>query len=156
MVFPDHSEEVSECSTFCGLHAKPLEVSFSGVAPGAERAGRIFPAPLRPLSDLWLCLVRQMSLHARWDREHALQHPWIRAHFSSRRDSTTCPCGKHAGACCTLEPSGPSIYHTKPPHTRPALTLHHAWPHLSRDRVWRCSACAGGDESGWRNSSPSV
>ena len=97
-----------------------------------------------------------MSHHARWDREHALQHPWIRAHFNSGRDSTTCQCGTHAGACCTLEPSGPSIYHTKPPHTCPALSLHHAWPHLSRDRVWLSSLAQVCDESGWWHSSPSV
>ena len=156
MVLPDHCEEVLGCSIFCGLHAKPLEVSFSGAAPGAEGRERIFPAPARPLSDLRLCLVSQMSRDAVCHREHALQHPWIRAHFCCWRDSTTCRCGTHGDACCSLEPSGPSIYHTKPPHTCPALSLHHAWPHLSRDRVWLCSACAGGDESGWRNSSPSV
>ena len=97
-----------------------------------------------------------MSHHARQHPGNPLCHPWICAHFCSGRDSTTCRCGTHGGACCTLEPSGPSIYHTKPPHTRPALPLHHAWPHLSRERVWLCSACAGGDESGWRHSSPSV
>ena len=97
-----------------------------------------------------------MSRHARQHRGHPLYHPWIGAHFFCWRDSTSCRWATHAGACCTIEPSGPSIYHTKPPHTRPALTLHHAWPHLSRDRVWLCSACAGGDESGWRNSSRSV
>ena len=64
-----------------------------------------------------------MSRHARWDRGHALDLPSIRAHFWSGRDSTSCRWATHAGACCTLEPSGPSIYHTKPPHTRPALTL---------------------------------
>ena len=152
VVFPDHGEEVSECSTFCGLHAKPLQVSFSGAAPGAERAGRIFPAPLRPLSDPRLCLVSQMSRHAVCHRDHAQYHPSTRAHSGSGRDSTTCQCGTHAGACITLEPSGPSIYHTKPPHTRPALTLHHAWPHLSRDRVWLCSLAQARRESRWRRS----
>ena len=152
VVFPDHGEEVSRCRCFCGLHAKPLQVSFSGAAPGAERAGRIFPAPLRPLSDPRLCLVSQMSRDAVCHRGHALYHPSIRAHFFCWRDSTSCRWATHAGACCTIEPSGPSIYHTKPPHTRPALTLHHAWPHLSRDRVWLSSLAQARRESRWRRS----
>ena len=154
VVFPDHGEEVSGCRSICELHAKPLQVSFSGAAPGAERAGRIFPAPARPLSDPRLCLVSQMSRDAVCHRGHPLYHPWIGAHFFCWRDSTSCRWATHAGACCTIEPSGPSIYHTKPPHTRPALTLHHAWPHLSRDRVWLSSLAQAHRESRWRRSLP--
>ena len=152
VVFPDHGEEVSRCRCFCGLHAKTTEVSFSGALPGAEGREGIFPAPARPLSDLRLCLISQMSCDAVCHRGHALYHPWIRAHFKTTagEESTTCQCGTHAGACCTIEPSGPSIYHTKPPHTRPALTLHHAWPHLSRDRVWLSSLAQAHRESRWR------
>ena len=97
-----------------------------------------------------------MSRHAACYRGNPLHHRWIGAHFCSGRESTSCRWATHGGATCSLEPSGPSIYHTKPPHTCPALSLHHAWPHLSRERVWLCCACAGGDESGWRRSSPSV
>ena len=97
-----------------------------------------------------------MSRDAVCHRGHPLYHPPIRAHCGSRRKSTMCQWWTAGGASSSLEPSGPSIYHTKPPPTRPGLTLHYPWPHLSRDRVWLCSACAGGDESGWRNSSPSV
>ena len=96
---------------------------------------QFIPSPTTECAVAMSCLW-QMSHRPRWDRGHPLHHPRIRAHFSSWRDSTACRCGTHAGAGKTLEPSGPSIHHTKPPHTCPALTLHHAWPNLSRDRLW--------------------